>query len=88
MPKKVEPPLTRRQVPEVEGAAGVRYAAFKTQMAGPGGSNRALRWAVEHVPPTGQQRARLEDGLRLVFELLVRRYRREQGIAEDAEISP
>jgi len=36
-----------------------------------------LHLSLEHVPPTGQQVERLSDGLRLVFELLARRYRKE-----------
>jgi len=48
---------------------------------------RTLQWTVERVPPTGQQRERIEDGLRLVFELLMRRYQRERGIVEETEIS-
>ena len=34
-----------------------------------------LQWTIEPVPPTGQQAQRLVDGLRLVLELALRRYR-------------
>jgi len=50
-------------------------------------SGHGVQWTVERVPPTGQQRERIEDGLRLVFELLMRRYQRERGIVEETEIS-
>lgn len=45
-----------------------------------------LTWGI--VTPTGQQAERLVDGLRLVFELLARRYRKEHLPRNPSETVP
>jgi len=41
-----------------------------------------VRLSVEVTTPTGQQQERISDGLRLVLELLARRYRREHSCTD------
>lgn len=46
--------------------------------------NESMRLDVELARPTGQQLEQIRDGLRLVLELAMRRYRRMRGAAKAA----
>jgi len=53
-----------------------------------GDVKESVRFVVEVVTPTGQQQEKIADGLRLVLELLLRRYRRGHTRADSREIPP
>ena len=65
----------------VDAADGTAGDALKPRLASSG-------FVIERVPTTGQQREKAEDGLRLVFELLGRRYRLKHRRDRSCELPP
>ena len=64
-------------------ASGAEPAGRRRKARGKrAGDPSRLHLTYDLVPPTGQQMEHIQDGLRLVFELAIRRYRREHAPRE------